>query len=767
VGAKGGFVLRRSGASPAETRALADAQYRVFIESLLDLTDGVDADGRVRPPPRVVRWDGDDPYLVVAADKGTAHLSDAANAIAKGRDFWLGDAFASGGSEGYDHKRYGITARGAWACVKHHFAELGIDPERDAYTVAGIGDMSGDVFGNGLLLMRRAKLVAAFDHRHVFVDPDPDPEVSYEERRRLASLAASSWDDYDRSKLSTGGGVFPRAARRVPLSPEARQRLGVSASALTGNDLVRAILGLDVDLLWHGGIGTYVKASWEGHGDAGDRTNDAVRVDARALRARVVAEGGNLGLTQAARVEAARAGVHMDTDAIHNSGGVDLSDHEVNFKVLLAPLVRSGALDPEARHAALFAVADEACERVVAHNRSQALAISLDELRSRSDPEAFLEAAGLFCRATGVGAAELGLPDADIVARRREAGSGLLRPELAVLLGLAKLATRQAFAASPLADDPSFEPLCAAYFPERLRGAHPEALAGHFLRREITALVLANRLVDAGGATLVPSLAAELGVDFPRAAAAVFTAEEVLQVTLHRERLLAKAASMPRQLLYSTLVALDEGVRALARSLVWSGWDAPAPERIAELRHGLAFLREGLARFLSPSEATLVDERRDALEAEGLPPALASDLALLPLADRGLHIVGIAARTRVPPMDAAAAYARLGDGSGLNWLYQRLAQTPPSGSWDRLAQVALHGELLDLQRELTELVLASQPADPVAAADAFLDARAELLAGIRELQRRAVGGAGFQALLVIAQRLRGLRAQPGIGGELG
>src|SRR5690606_26923936 len=291
VGAKGGFVLRRQGLAPREARALADAQYRVFVSRLLDLTDDLDASGAAVPPPGIVRRDGDDPYLVVAADKGTAHLSDTANAIAEERGFWLGDAFASGGSNGYDHKKYGITARGAWECARHHLAELGIDPDHDAFTAVGIGDMSGDVFGNGLLLMRRVKLLGAFDHRHVFVDPDPDPEVAWAERKRLFELPGSSWADYDPTKLSPGGGGFPRGAKAIDLAPAVRERLGLPEGRVSGQDLIRALLTLDVDLLWNGGIGTYVKASHESHADVGDRANEAVRVDASQLRARVVAEG--------------------------------------------------------------------------------------------------------------------------------------------------------------------------------------------------------------------------------------------------------------------------------------------------------------------------------------------------------------------------------------------------------------------------------------------------------------------------------------------
>ncbi|MDH3686123.1 MAG: NAD-glutamate dehydrogenase, partial [Myxococcales bacterium] len=411
VGAKGGFVLRTPGLSPTEARRAADDWYRVFIAGLLDLTDDVDADGTILPPAGVHRRDGDDSYLVVAADKGTAHLSDAANELALERGFWLGDAFASGGSEGYDHKKYAITARGAWECVLHHFSELGIDPEKDTYTAIGIGDMSGDVFGNGLLLARRAQLLAAFDHRHVFLDPNPDPEASWQERKRLFDLPRSSWADYDPELLSEGGGVFPRGAKRIPLTEPVRKRLGLTADVATGQEVVRAVLRMEVDLLWNGGIGTYVKSASETHADVGDRASEAVRIDAPSLRARVVGEGGNLGLTQAARIEAARAGVRLDTDAIHNSGGVDLSDHEVNIKILLAPLVRTGELDANARRSVLFEVVDDACESVLENNRSQALALSLDELRAKRDPEPFRWSLERLCESAGVTPEAVGLAE--------------------------------------------------------------------------------------------------------------------------------------------------------------------------------------------------------------------------------------------------------------------------------------------------------------------------------------------------------------------
>jgi glutamate dehydrogenase len=690
---------------------------------------------------------------VVAADKGTAHLSDAANEIAEARGFWLGDAFASGGSEGYDHKELAITARGAWECVKHHLAELGLDPERDPYTVSGIGDMSGDVFGNGLLLARRAQLLAAFDHRHVFLDPNPDPEVAFAERRRLFELPTSSWADYDKARISAGGGVWPRGAKRIPLSAAARERLGVVQDHVTGQELVRAILAMPVDLLWNGGIGTYVKASVESHAEVGDRGNDAVRIDATELRAKVVAEGGNLGFTQAARVEAALRGIRLDSDAIHNSGGVDLSDHEVNYKILLAPLLRSGRLSPAERHEALFAAADDACESVLAHNRAQSLCLSLDERRSKLDPQAFLFAVDYLCESTGHDRRELELPDAAELAARR-GGAGFTRPELAVLLGLAKLHVRGALGG----DGPELRPLLESYFPARFRERWPEAAGQHRLRREIAALVLTNRLVDAGGVTLVPSLVARRGIPVASAVAAALSAEELLDAPSYRARLLSATGVAPREAVYAALRELSAAVLDVARHLLASGLDAPGEKTLHGWREGIFALRAPLREFLSPSETAQWDERRRRHAEAGLPAELADDVASFPLADRGLNVVRILERTGLPALDVGRVYARLGEGTGLNWVYQRLPAAETADPWDRMVIADLRTQLLDLQRQLTETVLADKPGDLRAATDAFLSEHAERIARVEALQQPALTRASASALSVVTQALLRLRS---------
>ncbi|HTY17534.1 MAG TPA: NAD-glutamate dehydrogenase domain-containing protein [Myxococcota bacterium] len=769
VGAKGGFALKRSGLSPGEARALADRQYRVFVASLLDLTDNLDAGGRVAPPAGVLRRDGDDPYLVVAADKGTAHLSDAANEVALARDFWLGDAFASGGSEGYDHKKLAITARGAWECARHHFAELGIDPDRESFSAVGIGDMSGDVFGNGLLLMRKVKLLGGFDHRHIFVDPDPDPEVAWAERKRLFELPSSSWADYDPARLSAGGGVFPRAAKQVGLAPRARERLGLGPGRISGYDLVRALLALDVDLLWNGGIGTYVKASHESHLDAGDRANDPVRIDASRLRARVVVEGGNLGLTQAARIEAALAGVRLDTDSVDNSAGVDLSDHEVNYKILLAPQVRSGRISPAERHAALAEASDDACASVLSHNRSQALALSFDELRSRGETTSYLHAIEVLCDEAELDPAALQLPGRKALADRAPRGVGMTRPELAVLLGVAKLVVRRALAQSAYANSEYLEPLLRSYFPPALRDAWPDALREHRLRREIAALVATNRLIDAGGVTLLPALASELSIEIADAAAAALLAQDVLELPARRERLLALSAALPRASRHDVLLELDRAVRAVARFLVRSGRSELDAARARRLRSGLEELRAHQGEFLTASEASQVEAREQALVGQGLPAELASEVAALPLADRGLNVLRACERSEVRPVDAARVYARLGEATGIHWLYERLRELESGGGalggtapadaahWDRMVLVELRCELLDLQRELAEAVLAEKPDDPLAAADAFVASRAVEIGQLRDLEREAGASPAPSALVVVTNRLRALR----------
>ena len=453
----------------------------------------------------MIRYDGDDPYLVVAADKGTAHLSDTANSVSNQYGFWLGDAFASGGSVGYDHKKVGITARGAWECVKHHFANLRVDCQTEPFTVAAIGDMAGDVFGNGMLMSKVIKLVAAFNHAHIFVDPTPDVAATFAERDRLFKLSRSTWRDYNASLISKGGGIFDRGAKSIPLTPDMRTTLGIDGgvAALSGEEMMRAILKAPVDLLYNGGIGTYVKASTEEHQDVGDRTNDRVRVDASEVRARVVSEGGNLGFTQKGRLELARRGVLLNTDAIDNSGGVDMSDHEVNIKILMGILLKAGALkNVDARNKLLAEMTEEVAALCLADNDNQTLAITLDVMRSKGALEEHLDCIDALVEAQFVNPHDDSVPPRDAL-KKEYADKGLPRPLLSVLLGETKRYLFEAVMSSGFPDSPESAPLLASYFPERLQKEYAQHFAAHPLKREIVATVAVNHIVNKAGIAFV------------------------------------------------------------------------------------------------------------------------------------------------------------------------------------------------------------------------------------------------------------------------
>lgn len=567
VGAKGGFVVKRA---PAEREALpAEAVecYRILVCGMLDLTDNLDAEGNVFPPPEVVRYEGDDPYLVVAADKGTATFSDVANEISvQEYGFWLGDAFASGGATGYDHKQMGITARGAWESVKRHLRELGTDAQDEDFTVLGIGDMSGDVFGNAMLLSRHIKLVGAFDHRHIFLDPEPDPEASFRERGRLFKLPHSSWADYDEKLISEGGGIFPRTAKSVSLSAQIKALLGVEADALPPNDLISALLKAPVDLLFNGGIGTYVKASGETNAEVGDKANDALRVDGGELRCRVVGEGGNLGFTQKGRIEYALSGGRINTDAVDNSAGVDASDHEVNIKVLLDTVVESGNMTNKQRNELLAGMTGEVAELVLADNREQnrALANATAQAASMVDMHGryidALERSGRLDRALEL------LPDKETLDQRKAAGLGLTSPELSVLLSYAKMELYDALLDSDAPEDPYLFRELQRYFPAALGEQFGERIRGHRLGREIVATRLANEVVNRAGTTFVFRLVEETGARAPDVVRAYVAAREIFGV----DALWAKIETLDRRLPPETQTLLFLNTRrAVERATRW------------------------------------------------------------------------------------------------------------------------------------------------------------------------------------------------------
>jgi glutamate dehydrogenase len=620
-GSKGGFITKRSFADRDEMMAEAADQYRTLIRGLLDVTDNL-VDGAVVPPRGVVRHDDDDPYLVVAADKGTAHLSDVANSIAEEYGFWLGDAFASGGSYGYDHKKEGITARGGWECVRRHFREMGKDIQTEPFTVAGIGDMSGDVFGNGMLLSEQIRLVAAFDHRHIFIDPDPDPATSFAERKRLFDLPRSSWDDYDRAKLSAGAMIIPRASKELSLTDEARAALGISEAAgkMDGEAIVRAVLRAPVELLWNGGIGTYVKDADETNADAGDTANDPVRIDAHELRCRVIGEGGNLGMTQRGRIAYALAGGRINTDALDNSAGVDMSDHEVNLKILLGGLVAAGEMDLDARNQLLVEMTDEVSELVLRNNFNQSLAVSLDEARSREALGDFAALISSFERDRVLERGAEGIPSSDEIQERAREGRGLTRPTLAVLLSYSKLHAGSLVLGSELPEDPATERYLIEYFPDgAVRTAGVERLRGHRLRREIVTTVLINDLVDLMGSSFLHRVARDTGREIDDVVRAWHIASSISGAGEIRADLARLEGSYPASTVYRWLFAL---ARVLERTTRWVlnnvERDAAATAVVEELRSGLTRLREGFVHLVVGEDRALFLTRLDELAELGV-----------------------------------------------------------------------------------------------------------------------------------------------------
>jgi glutamate dehydrogenase len=699
VGAKGGFVVKQPPAAPAALRDEVLSCYRMFIEGLLDVTDNL-VDGRVVPPPHTVRYDGDDPYLVVAADKGTATFSDEANAIALRRGFWLGDAFASGGSVGYDHKAMGITARGAWESVRRHARQLGKDADRDPLTVVGIGDMSGDVFGNGMLCSRHLLLVAAFDHRHIFLDPNPDPEVAYAERARLFALAGSSWADYATTAISRGGGVFPRTAKSIPISPAVRARLAIEADQLTPNELISAILCAPVDLLWNGGIGTFVKASTERHADAGDRANDAVRVDANQLRCRMVVEGGNLGLTQRARVEYALGGGAINTDAIDNSAGVDCSDHEVNLKILLDRAVAAGRLDRAERAELLAAMTDDVAELVLEHNRAQTLALQI--ARRQAAPMAhvharyltLLESEGWLDRALEA------LPTDKQMAERQAAGLGLTTPELAVLLAHTKIADVAEVLASDLPDDPHLGAELAAYFPPAVRERFAAEIRAHPLRREIVATRIVNQMVNLAGISFDHRLTEDTGSSVADICRAWLAARDLLGLPgLWAEiDALGQGSGGPAVKPEVQVELFLECRRMVERTTVWLLRRRRPPLDLAAtvaafgpgLREVAAMLPDALRGPLADAAQSVEAARLVA----GVPESLAQRSAVWGLVHTGLDIVEVAAVTNRSVAEAAAVYWDLFAELGISWLWTGITDLPRQDRWQTQARAALRDDLL-------------------------------------------------------------------------
>ena len=716
VGAKGGFVPLKPppGAGREALFEAGRAAYVAFIERLLAVTDDLDGD-RVVPPDGVVRHDGDDPYLVVAADKGTATFSDTANGISDRHGFWLGDAFASGGSAGYDHKAMGITARGAWEAVKRHFREMDVDIQSEPFTVAGVGDMSGDVFGNGMLLSRTLRLVAAFDHRDIFIDPDPDPAASFAERMRLFRLPRSSWQDYDRSALSRGGGVYSRHAKEIALSPEAAALLGFAQPEQRPQAVMRAILKARVDLLWFGGIGTYVRAADEADTEVGDKANDAIRIAAEELGARVVGEGANLGMTQRARIAYGLKGGRCNSDAIDNSGGVNSSDLEVNIKIALAPAVRSGRLGLEARNALLASMTEEVAALVLRNNYQQTLAISLEEMRGlESLPHqarlmSALEARGILDRAVET------LPDALALEERSAAGEPLTRAEIGVLLAYSKIELFNELVGSEVPDDPHLARELVRYFPEAMRADFADEIAGHRLRREIIATQLANSLANRCGPTLAVRLRDRIGAtaaDLARGFAAVRDSFDLQALHAEIDALDAQIPGALQLELYRGVqdVTIDRIVWFVRHVDLKAGL-VPVVERY---QAALAELGPLVMELMPAAAATTLRATQDRLSAGGVPAGLAERIAMLPALAGATDLVLVAEQAGRDLAETARAWFAVAERFALGEIDTMLRRIEPRDYYEGLAVDQAADTLAAAHRALAAERLLAAEADPAA-----------------------------------------------------
>lgn len=707
VGSKGGFVPKKLPIT-TDREALQEeaiACYKMFIGGLLDVTDNL-IEGTVVPPQNVIRHDDDDPYLVVAADKGTATFSDIANGVAVERGFWLGDAFASGGSNGYDHKKMGITAKGAWEAVKRHFREMGIDTQTMPFTVVGVGDMSGDVFGNGMLLSEQIKLVAAFDHRDIFIDPDPDPAKGFAERKRLFGLPRTSWQDYDASLISKGGGIFKRSAKSITLTPEIQALTGLAKKDVPPNELIQALIKAQIDLLWFGGIGTYIKSSEEANNAVGDKANEALRVDGGDVRARVIGEGANLGLTQRGRIEYAKAGGRINTDAIDNAAGVDCSDHEVNIKILLNGLVSGAHMDMDARNALLESMDDDVSSLVLKNNYRQTLALTVSRATAPADVGAQTRLMRAFERSGDLDRAVEFLPDDETLAELERSGQGLTRPEMAVLMAYSKNTLYDALLASSVPDDSQFERDLSEYFPGALRNTYSNEIAGHQLRREIIATELANVVVNTGGSTFVARMKDETGA----------TAE----ATVRAYMVVRNAYGLDR--LYDEINALDNQIPAelqttlhlycktlLRRQSMWFLQNGPAPlaieNAIDEFGPGITALRETLFDHISDFQKERTNARKERLIERGAPEALAHAVASLEPLSAAPDIILVAKQVGRTIDEVACTHFSMGAYLGFDRLKASADTIGLEDHWERLALARTMDDLAVQQRVLTAQVL--------------------------------------------------------------
>ncbi|MGH8292588.1 MAG: NAD-glutamate dehydrogenase [Gammaproteobacteria bacterium] len=768
VGSKGGFYVKCPPKSGNREELLKEgiACYQTFMRGMLDLTDNI-VDNKIVPPSQVVRHDEDDPYLVVAADKGTAAFSDIANDVAREYRFWLDDAFASGGSAGYDHKKMGITAKGAWESVKRHFRELGVDIQTTGFTAVGIGDMSGDVFGNGMLLSRHIKLLAAFDHRHIFLDPNPDPQTSFKERDRMFKLPRSSWADYDAKLISKGGGVFPRSAKTIKLSSEAQQALGIEAAQLTPMDLMRVVLKAPVDLLWNGGIGTYVKSSDQENSECGDRANDALRINGRELRCRVVAEGGNLGFTQLGRIEYALNGGRLNTDFIDNSAGVDTSDHEVNIKILLNLAVADGTLTEAQRNTLLASMSDEVGALVLRDNymQSQALSIAESQAPARINEHVYLmralEKSGVLNRGIEF------LPGDEELKERRAAKRGLTRPELAVLLAYSKISIYNSLLASDVAEDPYLANELENYFPTPLRRKYREFMPRHRLRSEIVCTAITNSLVNRMGPTFAQRMQEEGGVGVASVARAYTIARESFGTVATWSAIEALDNKVPANVQVAMAVQTARLLRHATRWLLdhlHGQLDIAAV--VPQYRPGIEALATHMAAVLGDSQLETFHALQQQYLDVGVPAALAQQIAALARLYPALDLVDVARDTGLPVQVVARIYFHIGRELGLDWLRGQIETLAVEGHWQAQARATLREDLYAQQRALAAQALAGAK-DARAAMDkldAWLGKAANRTQHVQRMlaEMKNANIADFPSLSVAVQEVRKLaRAKSG------
>jgi glutamate dehydrogenase len=757
VGAKGGFVVRRLPAEREAQQAEVIACYQTLIRGLLDVTDNI-VEEKIAPPRNVVRHDKDDAYLVVAADKGTATFSDVANAISREYSFWLGDAFASGGSAGYDHKKMAITARGAWECVKRHFREIGVDIQEQNFSVCGIGDMAGDVFGNGMLQSPHIRLLAAFNHQHIFIDPQPDAARSFAERKRMFNLPRSTWDDYSRAAISKGGGVYSRSAKTLSLPREAQLLLELPAQ-VTPNEIIKAILKSHVDLLWNGGIGTYVKASSESHSDVGDRSNDALRIDARELNCKVIGEGGNLGVSQLGRIEYARRGGRLNTDFIDNSAGVNTSDVEVNLKILLNGAVRARELTYLGRNRLLVQMTDEVAGLVLRNNYLQGQAISTSEFQTRQllAENAYviraLERSGDLNRSLEF------LPSDEDIAERRQAGEGLTRPELAILLSYGKIWLYHALIHSDVPEDPYLSTELNRYFPAPVQKRFAKRIKRHRLRREIIATAITNSLINRMGPVFPVRAQDDTGADPAAIARAYSIAREVFAVRNIWTQIEALDNRIAANVQYTAMFQTTRLLRHMSYWLLENRRNDLDIERAVSRYAGkVSELFHELGDVLGVTQKARMSALRSQLIEQRVPENLAARIASLEELHSALDLVEVARTARVRIGYAARAYFDLGERLGLTWIKDQIESLAADGHWQGVARGTLRENLYALQGRITLAALKAKGREPAARIDQWLSRHSAPVEALKRLvaDLRTGSPPDFATISVALQAVRRL-----------